>query len=498
MLRAVGRGIDTRRLGVAVRGRRPVPVHAAQRLRLGRHALAGHGDVPRALADGPARSATRRGSIPRRTPTCPPTPPSWSAARSRSGARPRSPGPVRDGLERYAADTLATADEAVEAGELPRAGAERAADARRHLPRLPHELTMDCCTEHARASAGLPAIEPGMPEPAGTGLSRRSFLLRCAGPRPGRLRRRQAREAARVRDRRRAGAERRAGHRAAERLPGRRRRLAVACSRRSGTRSTARLRPKLAAARRARVRRGPAAALAPGASTRWPTCTPRARSPSCPRSATPDADQSHFTSRHFWEVGALDPHLRTGWLGRVLDRVGSPDNPLQGVSLDGQLAPSLATARNPVAAIAKPEDVGFWTPGAWGPAEELAVPAFTGIGRSLTGSGDPAVAQAARAAAFAGGVRDALAPLGKDGKPAYTPAAAYPQTADAVPEAARRLRRDARRRPADPRRLGPRARRLRHARQPGGRRCRRTCSSRSTRCSPSSATSRRAGSPTAC
>ena len=124
------------------------------------------------------------------------------------------------------------------------------------------------------------------------------------------------------------------------------------------------------------------------------------------------ADQSHFTSRHFWEVGALDPHLRTGWLGRVLDRVGSPDNPLQGVSLDGQLAPSLATAVNPVAAINKPEDVGFWTPGAWGAAEDLAVPAFTGIGRSLVGSSDPAVAQAARAAAFAGGVRDALAPLG--------------------------------------------------------------------------------------
>src|SRR3954465_13859951 len=41
-----------------------------------------------------------------------------------------------------------------------------------------------CCTEHARASAGLPAIEPGMPEPAGTGLSRRSLLLRSAGLAP--------------------------------------------------------------------------------------------------------------------------------------------------------------------------------------------------------------------------------------------------------------------------------------------------------------------------
>ena len=38
-----------------------------------------------------------------------------------------------------------------------------------------------CCAEHARAGAGLPAIEPGMPTPAGTGLSRRSFLLRSAG-----------------------------------------------------------------------------------------------------------------------------------------------------------------------------------------------------------------------------------------------------------------------------------------------------------------------------
>ncbi|MDQ1701621.1 MAG: hypothetical protein QOF57_873, partial [Frankiaceae bacterium] len=32
-----------------------------------------------------------------------------------------------------------------------------------------------------RAGAGLPSIEPGMPAPAGTGLSRRSFLLRSAG-----------------------------------------------------------------------------------------------------------------------------------------------------------------------------------------------------------------------------------------------------------------------------------------------------------------------------
>ena len=33
----------------------------------------------------------------------------------------------------------------------------------------------------AEAGRGLPAIEPGMPLPAGTGLSRRSFLTQSAG-----------------------------------------------------------------------------------------------------------------------------------------------------------------------------------------------------------------------------------------------------------------------------------------------------------------------------
>src|SRR4051812_22035114 len=32
----------------------------------------------------------------------------------------------------------------------------------------------------ARAGDGLPGIEPGMPSPAGTGLSRRSFVLRSS------------------------------------------------------------------------------------------------------------------------------------------------------------------------------------------------------------------------------------------------------------------------------------------------------------------------------
>src|SRR3954449_7017420 len=289
-----------------------------------------------------------------------------------------------------------------------------------------------CCTEHARAAAGLPAIEPGMPEPAGTGLSRRSLLLRSAGLGlavygAGRLAKLPLFED---------------GVAAAQTAPAGTVLLSVFLD--GGVDGLSvlapvedpeyrKLRPKLGLregrpfSEDARLAWNPAAASLAALHAEGKVSV-------LPAVGYTGADQSHFTSRHFWEVGALDPHLRTGWLGRVLDRVGTGENPLQGVSLDGQLAPSLATAVNPVAAINKPEDVGFWKPGAWGAAEDLAVPAFTGLGRSLFGSSDPAVAQAARAAAFAGGVRDALAPLGVDGKPAYTSAVPYPQSADAFPK----------------------------------------------------------------
>ena len=69
-----------------------------------------------------------------------------------------------------------------------------------------------------------------------------------------------------------------------------------------------------------------------------------------------DEDMSHFTSRHYWEVGATDASLNTGWLGRYLDVAGDAGNPFQGLSLDGQMNPTLATAKNPVAAIDQPNN----------------------------------------------------------------------------------------------------------------------------------------------
>jgi uncharacterized protein (DUF1501 family) len=292
-------------------------------------------------------------------------------------------------------------------------------------------MTPTCCTEHARASAGLPAIEPGMPEPAGTGLSRRSLLLRSAGLGlavygAGKLAQLPAFEAGIAQ----AAAAPAGSVLLTVYLEGGVDGMSVLAP--VGDPAYRKLRPTLAVEGGRPFTEDPRLQWHPAASP-LADLHAEGKVSVLPAVGYTNADQSHFTSRHFWEVGALDPHLRTGWLGRVLDHVGSPDNPLQGIALDGQLSPTLATARNPVAAVDKPEDVGFWTPGAWGPAEELTVPAFTQIGHALAASADPAIAQAARAAAFAGGVRDALAPLGKDGKPTYTPAAAYPQSADAFP-----------------------------------------------------------------
>ena len=73
--------------------------------------------------------------------------------------------------------------------------------------------------------------------------------------------------------------------------------------------------------------------------------------PSSPDGTRRCAPLGHFTSRHFWEVGATDANLLTGWMGRYLDLVGTPDNPPQDLSLDDSLQPSLATARVPVATI---------------------------------------------------------------------------------------------------------------------------------------------------
>jgi uncharacterized protein (DUF1501 family) len=122
-------------------------------------------------------------------------------------------------------------------------------------------------------------------------------------------------------------------------------------------------------------------------------------------------DQSHFNSRHFWEVGALDRRLITGWLGRFIDKVGQPDNPLQGLSLDGELSPALATARMPVSAVNGPGDYDFWAPGVWGDIENWMLEAMPAIAASHAGTRDAGIKEASQIAVQSAKLRQQLLPF---------------------------------------------------------------------------------------
>jgi uncharacterized protein (DUF1501 family) len=141
-------------------------------------------------------------------------------------------------------------------------------------------------------------------------------------------------------------------------------------------------------------------------------------------------DQSHFTSRHFWEVGATETGLQTGWLGRYLDHIGTMDNPLQGVSITGQLQPALATSRVPVAAINGPGEYDFWTPGVWNVVEEHMLDTLGKFGSIA--SRDPAMRQVADVAAQSNRLRHQLLPFADKKK--LIPPVAYPTVDDDFPK----------------------------------------------------------------
>ena len=138
-------------------------------------------------------------------------------------------------------------------------------------------------------------------------------------------------------------------------------------------------------------------------------------------------DMSHFTSRHYWEVGATDAGLLTGWMGRYLDVAGSSTNPFQGLSMDGQMNPTLATAKNPTAAIDQPDDFAVYVNGVWGDAFESTLDSASGLGDAQRRSSDPAIAQVAQAASEVGIVRQTLKPFATaNGGPSYTSSVTYP------------------------------------------------------------------------
>jgi uncharacterized protein (DUF1501 family) len=137
-------------------------------------------------------------------------------------------------------------------------------------------------------------------------------------------------------------------------------------------------------------------------------------------------DLSHFHSRHFWETGLVTERAAAGWLGRWLDRHGSRENPLQGLTLGSTLSPALASARAPVAALESPGDVGL---NSWGLEQRSRARMLAAWERLASGRGGGAGPVAVRdAARLAKRVGDRLAPYAEhDDVDPLAPPVAYPQ-----------------------------------------------------------------------
>ena len=291
-------------------------------------------------------------------------------------------------------------------------------------------MTKVVCDECTRAEAlravagrGLPAIEEGMPLPAGTGLSRRGFVARSLGLAltvygAGRLD---------VFDE---------GIAAAATMP--KNPILVSVFLPGGADALSLLSPQadpLYRKLRPNLAVSGGTVFAEDDRLFWnPALDPIAQLHGegkvtvLPAVGYDHPDQSHFTSRHFWEVGATDSQLLTGWMGRYLDAVGSADNPLQGLSLTGSLEPGLATVKVPVAAIDGPGQYDFWSPGVWGQVEDRMLEAIGMLGNA--GGHDAASRTAAKVSAQSATLRRQLQPFGGQ---KFTSPVPYPEGNDRFP-----------------------------------------------------------------
>src|SRR5271170_2441468 len=260
----------------------------------------------------------------------------------------------------------------------------------------------------AIAGKGLPSIEPGMPLPAGTGLDRRTFLLRAAGAAVS------VYGASMLSPRHFEEGIAQASAASAPDQP-----VLVSIFMEGGWDALSVLAP----VREARYRElRPTLGLAEGAGKVFTEDETLMWHPAAgglaelhdegkvtvfPAIGYEPSEESHFTSRHYWEVGQLDANARSGWMGRYLDLVGEPDNPLQGLSLDYSLAPALATETMPVAAVSSPADYTMWSEGLYEPVLGPALETFGALGALSAPS--PAYAQARSASYDTGLVLDEMA-----------------------------------------------------------------------------------------
>lgn len=283
-----------------------------------------------------------------------------------------------------------------------------------------------CCTNYTRSSllrqaaakagAGLPDIEPGMPVPAGTGLTRRGFIagaaglalaVYAAGKTPLNLFEEGIAEAAQAD------------------------RVIVSIFLDGGADTLSLLAP-VGHSRYRQLR--PVLALAEDAGTPFSEDPSLHWHPSAaaiaqlhgegkvtvfPAIGYDDPNQSHFTSRHFWEVGQLDTNAQTGWMGRYLDLVGTDDNPLQGLSLSNTLSPALATRNKPVAAVEGVTSYDIWTRGVDEPVEAEMYRSFKRMGSMKSES--PALRDSRKAIRATNIVRESLESFGE-----FEPPVTYP------------------------------------------------------------------------
>jgi uncharacterized protein (DUF1501 family) len=248
----------------------------------------------------------------------------------------------------------------------------------------------------AQAGRGLPSIEPGMPLPAGTGLTRREFVSRTAGLALAVYG--GSALSARAFDH---GIAQAASDAAATQtvlvsifLNGGIDGLNVLFP--AGDPKYYSLRPNIALAQTAgtpfvedpRLRWHPAA-------NGLSTLHGEGKVSAIPAAGYANSSQSHFTARHYYEVGATETTIRTGWLGRYLDTIGTQDNPLQGLTLDVALHPSLATAKVPVATLAAADQYLFQAPGLPAhPLEASILQEAANIGAAHAKSSDSGLATA--------------------------------------------------------------------------------------------------------
>jgi uncharacterized protein (DUF1501 family) len=269
----------------------------------------------------------------------------------------------------------------------------------------------------AQAGEGLPTIEPGMPEPAGTGLSRRKFLSRSAGMALAVY--------------------------GASKIPLSAFETGIAQAAQGnkilvsvffdggidalsvlapvGDPRYAALRPSLA------EEEGEGSPFGEDPRLQWhpsaaglATLHDEGKVSAFPAIGYDHPDQSHFTSRHYYEIGELEVGFRTGWMGRYLDLVGDEENPLQGLSMDGSLSPMIATAQKPVAAIAGVDGYDLWSPVGSPVSEEM----FTSFARFGTLPADsPALSQVRKATTQTNKLRNELGSFA-----GFTSPVAYPKT----------------------------------------------------------------------